>query len=79
MIAIDYFLAVPKILAAPAFKEVGMLIIGFDEGTTATSCCNKRTGPNTVAPAGLDRRGVRIGALIISPFVKLANWSAAES
>jgi hypothetical protein len=55
----DQFLAqlVPKILAAPAFKADGMLIITFDEAEIgdAASCCG------TPKPGG-----GRIGALVIS-------------
>jgi hypothetical protein len=68
---------------SPAYKQDGMLIITFDEAdieikdgkvvpeeTDSTSCCNERAGPNTVAPGRTGPGGGRIGALIISPYVK---------
>lgn len=69
MVSADRFLAalVPQILAAPAFKRDGLLIITFDEAeivevTTpgskevklkgdATHCCNEQPGPNIPAYA----------------------------
>jgi hypothetical protein len=72
----------PKILASPAYQD-GMLIITFDEaevalkdhqpqrqGTDATSCCDEPTGPNTESPGRIGPGGGRIGALIISRYVK---------
>ncbi|KHL01253.1 phosphoesterase [Sinomonas humi] len=53
---------VPAILASPAYKQDGMLVITFDEadGTNA--------GPDGLLPGGT--AGGRIGALVLSPFVK---------
>jgi phosphatidylinositol-3-phosphatase len=72
LIAANRFLpsVVNKILAAPAFKQDGMLIITFDEGTDTVACCSEPTGPNTVAPGRNGPGGGRTGTLIISPFVK---------
>jgi hypothetical protein len=85
LIAADHFLPtlVPKILNSLAYQHDGMLIITFDEAdieikdgevvpekTDATACCNEPTGPNTVAPGRSGPGGGRIGALIISPYVK---------
>ena len=51
---------VPAILASPAFKQDGVLVITFDEadGTTA--------GPDGLLPGGT--AGGRVGALVLSPF-----------
>ena len=83
--AVNRFLPtlVPKILHSPAYRQDGMLIITFDEAdieikkgevvpekTDASSCCDEPTGPNTVAPGRTGPGGGRIGALILSPFVK---------
>jgi hypothetical protein len=85
LISADRFLRawVPRILASPAYKLDGMLIITFDEadievesgkvvpsGTDASACCDEPTGPNTVAPGRTGFGGGRTGTLIISPFVK---------
>ncbi|HEY4306007.1 MAG TPA: alkaline phosphatase family protein [Gemmatimonadaceae bacterium] len=97
---------VPQILASPAYKQDGMLIITFDESgfTTSTvtsqngnttqtlvfngaACCNQQPGPNLagVRPGSFSIQasptvtvsilingfgGDRVGALLISPFVK---------
>jgi phosphatidylinositol-3-phosphatase len=103
---------VPKIIASPAFKKDGLLIITFDEGnytrtttrdeatgkTTLSivfpgqSCCHQQPGPNLAhaRPATLTLRdtptlkqdlvfngygGDRIGALLLSPFVKPGSTS----
>jgi len=55
--AADKFLKdfVPKILASPAFKQDGLLIVTFDEADTspkhrnASACCHELQGPN-IAP-----------------------------
>jgi hypothetical protein len=88
LIAADRFLPtlVPKILQSPAYQHDGMLIITFDEAdieikagelvpekTDASACCNEPTGPNTVAPGRTGPGGGRIGALIVSPYVKAGH------
>ena len=104
----DKFLQIwaPKILASPAFKQDGLLIINFDESDFATesrstdpatgkttitvtfegkACCGQQLGPNVTRPstqvipvtAALEYKSVvegiggdRIGAVLISPFIK---------
>ncbi len=62
---------VPRILAAPAYKKDGLLLITFDEaGTDATACCNEPTGPNVKAPGYYGPGGGRIGAILLSRFIK---------
>ncbi len=72
MVSADRFLrvTVPKILAAPAYRKDGMLIITFDEGTDPAACCAEPTGSNTVAPGRIGLGGGRTGTLILSRFVK---------
>jgi phosphatidylinositol-3-phosphatase len=73
---------VPKILAAPAYRQDGMLIITFDEADTNddTSCCNEPAGPNVTQPgmAGPGDRsgGGHIGTLIISSYVHPGSTDA---
>jgi phosphatidylinositol-3-phosphatase len=76
--AINVFLKqwVPLIEAAPAFRADGMLIITFDESDGAgasgsTACCNEKPLPGAKYPPGFNGPGGgRIGAVVLSPFVK---------
>jgi hypothetical protein len=63
---------VPRILAAPAFKADGLLVITFDEAETSDSgaCCHTPPAPNTDKPGLGGPGGGRVGALILSPFTK---------
>lgn len=75
---------VPKILAAPAFKKDGLLVVTFDEaevtGDTADSsaCCNTVKPPNvenaSFFPPGPG--GGKIGAVLVSPFIKAGTTSS---
>nr|WP_246313266.1 alkaline phosphatase family protein [Leifsonia shinshuensis] len=70
---------VPKITSSPAFKQDGVLVITFDESdgpqSDASSCCNEGPGPNTALPGISGLGGGRVGALVLSPFVKGGTWS----
>jgi phosphatidylinositol-3-phosphatase len=104
---------VPKIMASPAYKKDGLIIITFDESSDASetvsvnpntgqetvdvtfagqTCCNQQPGPNLsgVRPATLTLvnspalvenlvfngfGGDRVGALLLSPFVKPGSTS----
>ena len=78
--AIDDFLRhrVLMIMKSKAYQHDGMLIITFDEAATdgdhadSDRCCAEPVGPNSEnAPPGLNGPGGgKIGAVIISPFVK---------
>lgn len=68
---------VPRILASPAYRRDGMLVITFDEAEAggilgdASACCDEPQFPNTpnngfTLPG---RGGGRIGAVVLSPFV----------
>jgi hypothetical protein len=62
LVSADKFLStwVPKILASPAYKADGLLVITLDESDNdASSCCGQKKG------AG----GGRVGALLLSPRV----------
>jgi hypothetical protein len=62
---------VPKILASPAYKRDGLLIITFDEAEDDNSaCCDEPTGPNTPRPGINGPGGGKIGAVLLSPFIK---------
>lgn len=78
LVSADAFLEqwVPKLVGSPAFKDHGMVIITFDEAETsgpdkdASSCCNQPTSPNVSQSGAFGPGGGRIGAVVLSPFVK---------
>jgi hypothetical protein len=80
----DLFLKawVPKILASPAYKSGGMLVITLDEAELggadgdASACCNTPPAPNTDAPGISGPGGGRIGTLIISTRTRPATTNA---
>jgi hypothetical protein len=67
---------VPLITASPAFKKDGLLIVTFDEtdmvgGEGSAACCGEMPLPGTTYPPGLNGPGGgRIGAVMISPFIR---------
>jgi phosphatidylinositol-3-phosphatase len=74
---------VPQILASPAYKHDGLLIVTFDEADTgdASACCHEQRGPNIKpgamvfdqpdkGPGITGPGGGRIGAVLISPFIR---------
>jgi hypothetical protein len=71
---------VPLITRSPAFKSDGLLIITFDEALTidATACCHEPTGPNTTAPGVNGPGGGRIGAVLLSPFIRPGTVSTVR-
>jgi phosphatidylinositol-3-phosphatase len=80
----DTFLStwVPKILASPAYRKDGMLIITFDEAEAAgadgdsSACCGELPGPNTDKPGLSGPGGGRVGALVLSPSAKPGTTNA---
>jgi hypothetical protein len=62
---------VPIIRNSPAFRD-GLLIVTFDEASSmdASACCDEQPGPNTKSPGIHGPGGGRIGAVLISPFIK---------
>jgi len=68
---------VPRILASPAYKAGGMLVITLDESDNdASACCNTPPSPNTPKPGGTGPGGGLIGALVLSPHAKVGATSA---
>ena len=83
----DTFLAkwVPKITYNAQFKRDGMLVVTFDEATAApgvtpdsAACCNEQPGPNVTDAGGAPgaQGGGRVGAVVISPYVKPGSKSS---
>ena len=73
---------VPKILASPAYKTDGVLVITADESdspqTDATACCGEGPGPNSPLPGIAGLGGGRIGALVLSRWVGPNTWSTTS-
>jgi hypothetical protein len=65
---------VPRILHSPAFRANGLLVITADESEgvkeDSRACCGEGVGPNAGRPGIEGPGGGRIGALVISPFVR---------
>jgi phosphatidylinositol-3-phosphatase len=63
---------VPQILASPAYKNDGMLVVSFDEaGVSDTSaCCGEGPGPNAALPGLTGPGGGRTGAVVLSRWVR---------
>jgi len=80
LISADKFLRewVPRILASPAFKRDGLLIVTFDEGTDATACCGEQPLPGGPQPGQFGPGGGRIGAVLISPMIAPGTVSDFE-
>ncbi len=79
LVSADAFLKkyVPVITSSPAFRKDGLLIIAFDEaefGTStssdSTACCDEQPGPNSPLPGIAGPGGGRVGAVVLSPFVR---------
>jgi hypothetical protein len=77
LISADKFLRqwVPRIVASPAFKQDGLLIITFDEGTDSAACCGETQPAGAPRPGQSGPGGGRIGAVVLSPFVKPGSVS----
>lgn len=64
---------VPQILASPAYRQGGLLVITFDENDSsdAASCCHEPQFPNTPNNGGpvRGRGGGRVGAVVLSPYI----------
>lgn len=79
---IDAFLEtwVPLITGSPAYRENGLLEIVFDEAASseAESCCEEMPGPGSPLPGVVGPGGGRVGAVLLSPFIKPGTISATE-
>jgi hypothetical protein len=79
---IDRFLEtwVPLITRSPAFRQGGLLEITFDESagpsSDSSSCCGESPGPGSPLPGITGPGGGRVGAVLLSPFIKAGTVSA---
>ncbi|HEX4777634.1 MAG TPA: alkaline phosphatase family protein [Acidimicrobiia bacterium] len=81
LVSADQFLSqwVPKILASPAYKADGLLVVTFDEADVggdhgdSSACCNTPPSPNTQQPGGNGPGGGRVGALLVSASIQAGS------
>jgi hypothetical protein len=84
LVAADAWLKqwIPRITASPAFRKDGVLVITFDESdgpqSDASACCGEGPGPDSPLPGITGLGGGRVGALVISPFVRPGTWSTTS-
>lgn len=71
---IDAFLKtwVPIIRSSPAYKQGGLIEITFDEAadSDASACCGEAPGPGATQPGIGGPGGGKVGALLLSPYVR---------
>jgi phosphatidylinositol-3-phosphatase len=73
---IDGFLEtwVPLITNSPAFRRNGLLEITFDESdgpeSDSSACCEETPGPGSPLPGITGPGGGKVGAVLLSPFIK---------
>ena len=79
---IDGFLKrwVTKIMKSPAYKKNGLIEITFDESdgpqSDSSACCGEKPGPDSIMPGITGPGGGRIGAVLLSPFIKPGTKSS---
>jgi hypothetical protein len=75
---------VPLITGSPAFRKDGLLIVTFDETDMvgpegSTACCNEEPLAGSTYPPGLNGPGGgRVGAVMLSPFIKRGTVSNVD-
>jgi hypothetical protein len=81
----DAFLSqwLPKIMAAPAYRDGGLIVITFDEGSDSAACCGDAPGfspahPNVPEPGKTGPGGGRIGAVLLSPLIRPGTVSTVD-
>jgi hypothetical protein len=81
----DRFLAqwVPTIIASPAYRDGGLVVVTFDEGRDSAACCGEASGfssdhPNVLDPGKNGPGGGRIGAVLLSPLIKPGTVSTVD-
>jgi phosphatidylinositol-3-phosphatase len=73
---------VPQIMHSPAYQD-GLIFITFDEGSTSAACCGETSGvspshPNVAEPGMPGPGGGRVGAVLLSPFIKPGTVSRVK-
>jgi hypothetical protein len=81
LVSADAFLQtwVPKILGSPAYRTDGLLIVTFDESDSpakdASACCGEGPGPNSPLPGITGLGGGRVGAVLVSRWIKAGSFN----
>lgn len=62
-------------MAAPAYRDGGLIVITFDEGSDAAACCGEDSGPgpshpDVPEPGKTGPGGGRVGAVLLSPLIR---------
>jgi hypothetical protein len=74
LVSADGFLRtwIPRITGSPAFADGGLLIVTFDEAENddASACCGEGPGLNSPLPGISGVGGGRVGAVMLSPYIK---------
>ena len=76
LVTADKFLRkwVPRIMASPAYRRDGLLVVLFDEaGANDTSSCCGEIDANSPSPGIGGPGGGRVGAVLLSPFIKAGS------
>src|SRR5262249_7970744 len=62
----------PKITASQAYRENGLIEVVFDEASNSETeaCCEEKAGPGSPLPGVTGPGGGRVGAVLLSPFIK---------
>jgi len=73
---------VPEILASPAFQQDGLLLVTFDESggpqSDSSACCGELPGINTPLDGLTGLGGGKIGAVMVSHFIKPGTVSTTS-
>ena len=81
LVSADAFLEawVPRILASPAYRRDGLLVITFDESDgpeqDSSACCGEGPGPNSPLPGITGLGGGLVGAVVLGPSVEPGSRS----
>lgn len=71
---------IPMIMASPAYKDNGVIIITFDESdgpqSDATACCGETGNLNSLLPGLTGMGGGRVGALVLSKYATPGSTTA---
>jgi hypothetical protein len=68
---------IPQITGSPAFADNGLLIVTFDEASNdASDCCGEPMSPNTASNGGSGNGGGRVGAVLLSRYIKPGTVNA---
>jgi photosystem II stability/assembly factor-like uncharacterized protein len=80
---------IPMIMASPAFRQDGLIVITYDEALTGagfvgandtqTSCCGEIPGPNSPSPGIGGPGGGKVSAALISPYIAPAVPTTTNS